>query len=83
MTFLRLTHAVRDIAITLLLSLQVALTTCKPCGNHAATPGAAGVAGLHIDTDGVSAAALAPGAAGAGFHLVDTVSVSAAPLAKT
>ena len=57
------------------------MATCKPRGhNNAATPGAAGVAGLHIDTDGVSAAALAPGAAGAGLHLVDTVSVSAAAL---
>ena len=83
MTFLVLTHAVRDIAITSWLSLQIAFATCKPCGEHAATPGAAGVAGLHIDTDGVSAAALAPGAAGAGLHLVDTVSVSAAPRPKT
>ena len=49
----------------------------------AATPGAAGVAGRQLDTDGVSAAALAPGAAGAGLHLVDTVSVSAAPRPKT
>ena len=48
--------------------------------NDAAT---AGVAGRQLDTDGVSAAALAPGAAGAGLYLVDTVSVSAAPLAKT
>ena len=31
MTFLVLTHSVRDIAITLWLSLQIAFATCKPC----------------------------------------------------
>ena len=83
MTFLVLTHAIRDKAITLWLSLQIALATCKALESDAATPGAAGVAGRQLDTVSVSAAALAPGAAGAGLHLVDTVSVSAAPRAKT